>query len=51
VRRTLTELKVIETIGEENIAQDIDGALKKSLDWLADEFLESTVSDGARKDA
>jgi len=42
VRRTLTELKIIESIGEENIADDIDGALKKSLDYLADQFLGST---------
>ena len=50
VRRTLTELKVIESIGEENIVEDIDGALNKSVDYLADQFLGSTNDNGLQKD-
>ncbi len=50
VRRTLTELNVIKSIGEENITDDVDGALKKSLDYLADQFLESTDGDGPQKE-
>jgi hypothetical protein len=50
VRRTLIELKVIETIGKENIAEGIDGALKQSRDYLADQFLGSANDNGPRKD-
>lgn len=42
VRRTLTELKVIKTVGEENIATDLDGALRMALDYLSDQFLGAT---------
>ncbi len=34
----------------QSIAEDIDGALKQSLDDLADQFLGSANHDGPRKD-
>jgi len=39
VRRTLTELNVIEHIGEENITEDFDSALMKGIDYIGEQFL------------
>ena len=39
VRRTLTELSVIKHIGEENILEDFDAALRKGIDYIGEQFL------------
>jgi len=39
VRRTLTELNVIDHIGEENITEDFDSALEKGIDYIGEQFL------------
>ncbi len=39
VRRTLTELSVIKSIGEENIAKDIEDALKMAVDYIGEQYL------------
>ncbi len=39
VRRTLTELSVLKHIGEENIAEDFDGALRRGIDYIGEQFL------------
>lgn len=41
---------MIETIGKQNMAEDIPSVLKQSRDDLADQFLESANDDGSRKD-
>jgi len=43
VRRTLTELSVIKNIGEENITEDFDTALQKSLDYIGELFLGRSI--------
>jgi len=39
VRRTLTELNVILNIGEENITEDFETALRKGIDYIGEQFL------------
>ena len=39
VRRTLTELSVIKNIGEENITEDFETALRKGIDYIGEKFL------------
>ena len=43
VRRILTELSVIEHIGEENIVEDFDAALTKGVDYIGEMYLERTI--------
>jgi anti-anti-sigma regulatory factor len=43
VRRILTELSVIEHIGEENIVEDLDAALTKGVDYIGEMFLNRTI--------
>lgn len=43
VRRTLTELSVIKNVGEENIVETIDMALDNAIDYIADQFLETSA--------
>lgn len=43
VRRTLTELSVMKTIGEDNIVDTIDRALDDAIDYIADKFLENST--------
>ena len=42
-RRILTELSVIKNIGEENIVEDFDSALRKSIDYIGEMYLERTI--------
>ena len=41
---------MIETIGKQNMAEDIHSVLKQSRDDFADQFLGSANNDGPRKD-
>jgi sulfate permease, SulP family len=43
VRRILTELSVIKNIGEENIVEDFDSALKKGVDYIGEMYLNRTI--------
>ena len=43
VRRILTELSVIKNIGEENIVEDFDSALRMGVDYIGEMYLERTI--------
>jgi sulfate permease, SulP family len=43
VHRILTELSVIKNIGEENIVEDFDSALKKGVDYIGEIYLNRTI--------
>lgn len=43
VRRTLTELSVINHIGAENITEDIDSAMKKAVDYIGEQFIGRAI--------
>jgi SulP family sulfate permease len=43
VRRTLTELNVLNHIGEENITEDFDSALEKGIDYIGEQFIGRSI--------
>lgn len=43
VRRTLTELSVMKNVGEKNVVETLDMALDDAIDYLADQFLETSA--------
>jgi hypothetical protein len=43
IRRILTELSVIKNIGEENIVEDFDSALRKGIDYVGEMYLERDI--------
>lgn len=43
VRRTLTELSVINHIGENNITEDFDSALEKGIDYIGETYLGRSI--------
>ncbi len=43
VRRTLSELSVLKHIGEENVTEDFDSALKKAIDYIGEQFLGRSI--------
>jgi SulP family sulfate permease len=44
VRRTLTELSVIKSIGEENIVKDFGTALNMGIDYVGEMYLQRTIN-------
>jgi hypothetical protein len=43
VRRTLHELSVMKHIGEENIVENFDAAVKEGIDYIGEQFLGQDI--------